>query len=447
MYTFAELSKWTSNGWKFMPPQTVNEDEKFQGLEISGISHDTRTFKAGQAYIAIKGDNHDGHDFVQQAVEKGAAGLIVDREFPGIETPQLVIPDTLKALWQLAAGARSTWNGTVIGITGSVGKTTVKELIASVLAQKGSVAKTLGNWNNEIGMPLSMLAADRASDFFVFELGMNHPGEIDPLARLLKPDWALITNIGKAHIEFFQQAEPELAGNFQPLEPELAENFQILERIAEEKASILNHAAQAVLDADSEWFDRLQADFQGRVVTLTTEPFCAPQPGAHMIQNTRFAATIGLELGLSAQEIQAGLNAFSPVPMRWAESEQGGVTFINDAYNANPLSMRAALSTFAELPCTGRKFVVLGGMRELGAQSESEHRELGQYVDQFSFYQVITIGLLGGVMKCRGRLGIEKSDAGALLRDELRAGDMVLLKASRGERLETILEQLKKELQ
>jgi UDP-N-acetylmuramoyl-tripeptide--D-alanyl-D-alanine ligase len=216
-----------------------------------------------------------------------------------------------------------------------------------------------------------------------------------------------------------------------------------LEKIAEEKAAILKHTSNALLDADSEWFDLLKSGFTGSVVTLTEETFNAPQPGAHMIQNTRFAATIGLELGLSAQEIQAGLNAFSPVPMRWAESEQGGVTFINDAYNANPLSMRAALSTFAELPCTGRKFVVLGGMRELGAQSESEHRELGAFVDALNFDGVITIGELGSKIVCNGITGIGKATAVYILRDQLRSDDKVLFKASRGEQLETILEELK----
>ncbi len=409
MFTSVELSKWVSKPWK-------NEGENFQRLENLNICHDTRTLKKGDIYIAIKGENHDGHDFVEQAVEKGAAGLIVERGFPNLGTPQLIVSNARKALWRLAAGARSTWTGTVIGITGSVGKTTVKEMVASVLSQKGSVSKTIGNWNNDIGLPLSMLAADRNSDFFVFELGMNHPGEIDPLASLLKPDWALITNIGKAHIQFFQS----------------------LESIAEEKAAILHHASHAVLDADSEWFDRLKAGFNGSVVTLTEQPFAAPQPGAHMVQNTLFAATLGLELGLSPEEIRSGLNAFEPAPMRWEESESGGVTFINDAYNANPLSMRAAISAFAELPGSGRKFLVLGGMRELGAESEAEHCELARFVGALKFDCVITVGGLWGAVG-----GVEKAKALELLRENLRAGDRVLLKASRGEHLETVLEELK----
>ena len=418
MPTFQEIAEWTSNPWK---NKQGAGSACFQGLENLNICHDTRTLKEGDVYIAIKGERFDGHDFVEQAIEKGAAGLIVEREFPTIGKPQLIVPDTMAALWQMAAGARSTWTGPVIGITGSVGKTTVKELIASVLTQKGRVSKTLGNWNNDIGLPLSMLAADRAADFFVFELGMNHPGEIDPLAGLLKPDWALITNIGKAHTEFFQG----------------------LEKIADEKSAILNHASNAILDEDSEWFERLKAGFAGSVVTLTEEAFIAPQPGAHMVQNTRFAATIGLELGLSPKEIQNGLDAFQAIPMRWEQSEQGGVVFINDAYNANPLSMRAALSTFAELPGEGRKFIVLGGMRELGAESEAEHRALGEFIDALKFDGVITVGELGSKIICNAITGIEKSAAVDILREHLRPGDRVLFKASRGERIETILEEFK----
>lgn len=414
MYTFAEISKWTSNAWNSL-------HEGIEAFPIHGISHDTRTLKAGEVYIAIRGENYDGHDFVEQAVSKGAAGIIVEREFPGIGKPQLVVSNAWKALWKIAAGARSTWTGTVIGVTGSAGKTTVKEMIASVLSQKGTVSKTLGNWNNEIGLPLSMIAADRASDYFVFELGMSHPGEIDPLAGLLKPDWALITNIGKAHVGFFRG----------------------LDGIADEKSAILPHASHALLDADSQWFDRLKEKFSGPIVTLTNEPFDVSQPGAHMTLNARFAATLGLQLGLSKEEVQDGLDSFENAPMRWQEMKMNDVLFINDAYNANPLSMRAAISTFAELPCDGRKFLVLGGMRELGDSAEEEHRDLGGFIDGFSFEKVITVGELGRSIVCDGLLGVEKSGAAQVLRDELRAGDMVLLKASRGERLETLLEELK----
>jgi UDP-N-acetylmuramoyl-tripeptide--D-alanyl-D-alanine ligase len=432
-YSAAEFAAWTSNVWK-------NSDRNFP---ILGISHDTRTLQPGDVYIAIKGAAHDGHDFVQQAVEKGAVGLIVDREFPMVgpersergsaiagqrpqgvaKIPQLIVPDTMSALWALAAGVRSRWAGTVIGITGSVGKTTVKELIASVLAQKGTVSKTPGNWNNDIGLPLSMLAADRNSNFFVFELGMNHPGEIELLAALLKPDWAVLTDIGKAHIEF----------------------FQCLEKIAEEKASLLACADNALLDETSEWFDLFRSKCKGRIVTFGSEPFAfsLPLPGEHMISNARRAAALGLALGLSSETVQSGLNAFESAPMRWERTLHNGIVFINDAYNANPLSMRAALKTFAELPCEGSRFVVLGGMRELGEAEDTEHRELGQFVDTLKFDSVITVGDAGAQIVCDGMIGVDKAEAVDILRTHLRAGDMVLFKASRSEKLETILNELK----
>lgn len=413
-YSAAECAAWVSSDWK-------NADRNFP---ILGISHDTRTLKPGEVYIAIKGAAHDGHDFVQTAVEKGAVGLIADRELPMFgKIPQLIVPDTMSALWSLAAGVRSHWAGTVIGITGSVGKTTVKELIASVLAQKGTVAKTLGNWNNDIGLPLSMLAADRNADFFVFELGMNHPGEIQLLAALLRPDWAVLTDIGKVHIEF----------------------FQCLEKIAEEKASLLAYAEFALLDETSEWFGLFKSRCKGRIVTFGREPFAftAPLPGEHMVSNVRRAAALGLALGLSHEAVQSGLDAFRPAPMRWERTLHNGIVFINDAYNANPLSMRAALKTFAELPCEGRRFVVLGGMRELGECAEAEHRELGRFVDTLKFDSVITIGKSGAQIVCNGMIGVEKSDAVESLRTRLRAGDMVFLKASRGEKLETVFDDLK----
>jgi UDP-N-acetylmuramoyl-tripeptide--D-alanyl-D-alanine ligase len=439
MFTFDEISCWLSNPWKNANGNVHCVEENFP-LEQSergpanagqrpaeeavlGISHDTRTLQPGEVYIAIKGATYDGHDFIEAAIGKGAAGLIVEREFPNIGKPQMIVPDTTAALWALAAGVRKRWGGTVIGITGSVGKTTVKDMMAAVLEQKGRVSKTIGNWNNEIGLPLSMLAADRNADFFVFELGMNHPGEIDRLAALLKPDWAVLTDIGKAHIEFFQS----------------------LEKIAEEKAALLAHAGFALLDETSEWFELFKSRSKGRIIPFGNEPFdfTVPLPGEHMIRNARRAAALGLQLGLSPQAVQAGLNAFKPAPMRWARTLHSGIVFINDAYNANPLSMRAALKTFAELPCEGRRFVVLGGMRELGETAEAEHRELGRFVDSLKFDGVMTIGEAGAQIVCNGMTGLHKTDAVNSLRSMLQAGDMVLFKASRGEKLETVLDELK----
>lgn len=412
-YSAAELSGWVSRPWK----------HSNRNFPILGISHDTRTLKPGEVYIAIKGENHDGHDFVQQAVEKGAVGLIVEKEVAGFaDIPQLIVPDTLAALHELASGIRLRWKGLVIGITGSAGKTTVKEMIAAVLAQKGTVAKTPGNWNNEIGLPLSMLAADRNADFFVFELGMSHPGEIDRLASLLKPDWAVLTDIGKAHIEFFQG----------------------LEKIAEEKSALTAHADHVLLDETSEWFELFKSRCRGEVVVFGQESFGfeLPQPGEFMICNARRAVALGRELGLSDAQIQAGLNAFEPAAMRWERLLHHGIVLINDAYNANPLSMRAALNAFADMPCEGRRFAVLGAMLELGNQAEEEHRSLGEFVDTLGLDGVVTIGEAGAWIHCHGIVGVSKEAAVKVLRDQLRSGDAVLFKASRGERLETALDEL-----
>ncbi len=411
MFTPTELAEWSGGIWTIEPE-----------VPILGISHDTRTLKKGEIYIAIKGEHFDGHHFIEQAVENGAVGLLVNREFPNLKTPQLLVPDTITALWALATGLRHHWTGIVIGITGSVGKTTVKEMIASVLTQKGRVAKTLGNWNNKIGLPLSMLAADRSADFFVFELGMNHPGEINQLAGLLQPDWAILTDIGKAHIEFFQS----------------------LEKIAEEKAACLAYADHALLDKTSEWFNLFQSKSRGHIVSFGHEPFefSLRQPGEYMIQNARRAVALGRQLGLSSKEIQTGLSAFQPAPMRWEKFYRDGVVFINDAYNANPISMRAALSTFAELPRKGRKIVVLGAMHELGKKSDVEHRELGRFIDSLHFDFIIIIGTAGKKIICTGQHNLQKTDALHQLRETLRPGDQVLFKASRSEKLETILDDL-----
>ncbi|MBM4152421.1 MAG: UDP-N-acetylmuramoyl-tripeptide--D-alanyl-D-alanine ligase [Kiritimatiellaceae bacterium] len=412
-YHGSECAAWLSSHWTYSSGD----------FPVHGINHDTRTLNPGDLYVAIRGTTHDGHTFVPQAVEKGASALLVERLFPEFKhIPQMVVPDAMVALWQLAAGVRKGWKGTVVGITGSVGKTTVKELIASVLAQQGKVCKTPGNWNNDIGLPLSMLGSDRDADFFVFELGMNHPGEIDRLAGLLRPNWAVITEIGKAHIEFFNS----------------------LEDIAKEKASILVHADGAILDETSEWFELFRSRCKGRIVTFGKEPFefVVPLPGEHMIRNARHAAAIGHVLGLHPTAIQAGLSAFTSAPMRWESIHHKGINFINDAYNANPLSMRAALTTFSQLPCAGRRFAVLGGMRELGALTEAEHRDLGHFVNALNLDEVITIGEAGKQMGCKGILGVEKSTAAEILKEQLREGDLVLFKASRGEHLETILEEV-----
>ncbi|MEN7972648.1 MAG: UDP-N-acetylmuramoyl-tripeptide--D-alanyl-D-alanine ligase [Verrucomicrobiota bacterium] len=433
-----ELSKWGSAAWKNGVPSGG----------IAGISNDTRTIRPGDLYVAIQGENFDGHDFVRQAFEKGAAGALVNDGFQWSGNPVLPVPDTIKGLQDIARGYRAEWVATVVGITGSVGKTTVKEMCAAMLSVKGETHRTAGNYNNHIGLPLSMLAMPREARFGVFEIGMNHPGEIAVLTDLLRPDIGILTDICNAH----------------------RESFESLEGIAREKAELAWRVpgdGLVFLDCDSDWFELIRAktlasirtisfgsnaDYTGNasasdVLSVAHHEFSMPLPGEHIMRNALRAIALGLELGMTPAEVEQGLGRFELPSMRWEESEVRGIRFINDAYNANPLSMRANLGTFANLSGEGGKWAVIGGMRELGDTAEKEHAELGRFIDGLNLDGVIVVGELGrGIASHVGQAvfqTLEVAEAAQILRDHLHPGDCVLLKASRGERLEQVLEHFK----
>lgn len=415
---------------------------------ITGVSHDTRTLKPGNLYVAIRGGQFDGHVFVRAALEQGAAGLLVDEQFEWSETPMLQVHDTVRGLQDLAGGYRKKWIGSAIGITGSVGKTTVKEMCADVLSVNGETHRTAGNYNNHIGLPLTMLSMPPSARYGVFEIGMNHPGEIGPLSDILQPNIGIITDICNAHREAFQS----------------------LEEIAREKMKLAEHVSPAglvILDRDAEWYAMMrqhcratvvtvsfggEADYAGRpvgerVLQVNGVDYEMPQPGEHIMRNALRAIALGRELGMEPEAIRTGLGRFAPPPMRWQPVELKGIAFINDAYNANPLSMRAGLRTFAQLPGGGKKWAVVGGMRELGEVADEEHRTLGEFIDGLGLDGVITVGELGRRIICRGPQECLPCDdtaaAAATLNERLQAGDQVLLKASRGERLEDVIKLFK----
>ncbi|MEI6891368.1 MAG: UDP-N-acetylmuramoyl-tripeptide--D-alanyl-D-alanine ligase [Pontiella sp.] len=431
-----EVSQWVSRPWKNGMPEQ----------RITGVSHDTRTLNPGDLYVAIRGDQFDGHAFVHDAFRKGAVGALVDDRFHESKKPVLQVPDTIKGLQDLAQGDREKWRCIPVGITGSVGKTTVKEMCADVLSVHGETHRTAGNYNNHIGLPLSMLSTPPMARYGVFEIGMNHPGEIAPLAHLLQPKIGIMTDLCNAH----------------------RESFQSLEAIAREKmklAECVPSSGLVVLDRDSEWYDLMRshtcasvrtvsfegkADYVGRKASnsrLNVNGFhyTMPLPGEHIMRNALRAIALGLELGMDPLEISEGLRKFKAPPMRWQESEIEGVRFINDAYNANPLSMRAGLRTFCGLPGGGKKWVVIGGMRELGSTSEEEHASLGEFMDGLELDGVITVGDLARRIPCKQPVFrcAETSEAVQILKEHLAPGDRVLLKASRGEHLEKVLTLLK----
>jgi UDP-N-acetylmuramoyl-tripeptide--D-alanyl-D-alanine ligase len=433
-----ELSQWVSRLWKNGMPERL----------VTGVSHDTRTLKPGNLYVAIRGENFDGHAFVAEAFAKGAAGALVCDDFNWTENPLLAVPDTVKGLQDLARGYRKKWIGTVVGVTGSVGKTTVKEMCADVLSINGPTHRTGGNYNNHIGLPLTMLSMPQTERYGVFEIGMNHPGEISSLAYLLQPKIGIMTDVGNAH----------------------RESFSSLEAIAREKMKLVERvpgSGTVILDRDSQWYAMMRAhtcasvrtvslegiaDYVGRkvsdgVMNVNGFNYAMPLPGEHIMRNALRAIALGLELQMAPEEVADGLRRFRAPPMRWQESEISGVQFINDAYNANPLSMRASLRTFARLPGGQQRWAVVGGMRELGAIAEEEHLALGEFIDHLGLDGVVAVGELGRRIVCKTTNHFfhcaDPAGAATILKDHLVAGDRVLLKASRGERLELVVKHFK----
>lgn len=433
-----ELSQWVSQLWSNGIPERA----------VRGITQDTRRLRPGDLYIAIRGEHFDGHEFVHEAFRKGAVGALVHEDFEWSDNPVLKVPDTIRGLQDLARGYRKKWMGIPVGITGSVGKTTVKEMCADILSLHGDTHRTAGNYNNHIGLPLSMLAMPQKARYGVFEVGMNRPGEIGELGYLLQPKIAIITDIGNAH----------------------REQFASLEEIAREKAKLAERVPPSglvILDRDSEWYAMMHhqitanvvsvsfeglADYVGRhvcpgVMNVNGFDYVMPLPGEHIMRNALRAIALCLELGMKPAVISEGLRCFRNAPMRWQEEEIDGVRFVNDAYNANPLSMRAGLRTFSNLEGAGRKWVVVGGMLELGDTEAEEHAMLGKFIDELPLDGVIAVGESARLIRCEKTAQFhhcgEATDAARILKENLSEGDRVLLKASRGIRLEQVLERFK----
>ena len=446
-----EVAEWCGGRWMGSPREP-----------LSGVCTDTRSLLKGNLFVALRGPNHDAHDYIAEAFSRGAHGAVVtsDRaESLAALGPILVVDDTLAALRAMARGYRCILNAEMIAVTGSSGKTTVKEMIADVCASLGPTARTRGNWNNDIGLPLSLLSAERDARFGVFEVGMNHPGELAPLCEILKPKWGVVTNVGPVHLEFFDSVES----------------------IAKEKAAVpasLSRDGVAVLDRDGPYYEILRGAAPCRVITVSlgldadmsaeihnpgeglftvresatgdSMPFRLPVPGRHMIADAMFAIAIGRSLGVAWDVLARVLGSFKPLPLRWTRVMVNGVEVVNDAYNANPMSMIAALEAFSRAAALGRKWLVLGGMRELGSATEAEHARLGRLVAQGNWSGIVTVGPLGGIIarsvrdSAHGGMKVvecaDHRDATIELKRLVVPGDAVLLKASRAEALEKVLE-------
>jgi UDP-N-acetylmuramoyl-tripeptide--D-alanyl-D-alanine ligase len=452
-----------------MNPLSLSRIAQLAGASLSSgdgttvtnkISTDSRTIKSGELFVALRGENFEGHDFVEAAAKAGAAGALVDLNWPGTVPTTFALlraTDTLQAYQTLAANYRQSLGLKVLAITGSNGKTSTKDFAASVLARRFRVTKTEGNFNNHVGLPRTILEATSEHEIAVWEIGMNHPGEIAALSKIAAPDGAIITNIGVAHIEFMGSRDAiavEKAALAEAVEPQgtviLNADDSFSKGIAERArakvvfAGTTGGTVQAI---------EIRQSAEGAEFTIVEGAHrCRaqlPVAGSHMVQNALLAVAAGRAFGLSIEECAAGLAAAPLTKARLQVKEIGGVQFLDDSYNANPDSMKAALRTLVELDAEGKRIAVLGEMRELGTESERGHREVGETAATLGVDQLITIGDAAELIAEGARsAGLNKvfsapstGEAAKLLGDIAEPGDLVLIKGSRAARTEKVIEQ------
>ena len=428
---------------------------------FTSVSKDTRDIVSGSLYVAIKGERFDGHEFVGQAGAAGASGALVSEHQP-VQIPQIRVADTRLALGELAACWRQQFNGKLVGITGSNGKTTVKEMTRSILEQAAGpdqVLSTAGNLNNDIGMPMTLLNLREQHRFAVIEMGANHPGEIDYLTHIAEPHVAVITNAGPAHLE----------------------GFGSIEKVASSKAEIYSGIVEggtAVINADDDYADYWKSVCSGlgddkNVITFsmrdeTADVYAAVTqangktefqirtplgsgtvqldvPGQHNVMNALAAASVTVAIGVSLDDIVAGLNAFRGVSGRLATCfTSGGARIINDTYNANPLSLYAAMNVLAASKAD--TWLVLGDMAELGDEKEELHRKVGEQARSLGINHLLATGDLT-------RFAVDSFGQGAQffedrqqliqeLEQNVSGESVVLVKGSRSMRMEQIVNAL-----
>ncbi len=416
---------------------------------------DSRLAAPGDLFVAIKGDNFDGHAFVQQALNNGACGAIVEHEQDGVS--QIVVPNAVEALGALSALNRAAFKGKVIGLTGSVGKTTTKDMLNSILSRAGQVLATQGNRNNEIGLPLTLLDLAPEHDYAVLEMGACKPGDIHYLAQLARPDVALVTSVVAAHLDGFGSLEaiaqtkceiyaglsnagvaivnidlPFAADWLTRLEPRRVIRFSVSDVAADVYASELQ------LQSDQNWSFRLHTPLGDASIKL-------PVLGAHNIANAIAAASTAVAINIELSAIKQGLQSFSSTGHRMQVREgMHGAVLIDDSYNANPASVKAALDVLAAYP--GARLFVLGDMAELGADAERLHAEVGEYARARGIEQFVTVGKLSAfAAKAFGKAARAFGDRDAAAKycaRSISSDDVVLVKGSRSAGMEHLVARL-----
>lgn len=427
--------------------------ENFNNREIGRVVIDSRAVMPGDLFAAYKGEKVDGHDYIAAALEKGAALCLAERLPEGVTGSVLLVPDVQQALERLCTAYRESLGLPVVGITGSVGKTTAKEMVWSVLSQKMNVLKTEGNLNNQIGVPMTLSRITPQHQAAVVEMGISAPGEMTELARMVRPTVAVFTVIGHAHLEFLH----DLEGVF---------------RAKTEMLALMPEDGTVIVNGDDPWLRTIECrqrlircglgeDCQVRAENIQLLPEgrtrCdivygekrihadIPAYGRHMVYAAMEAAAVGFTLGLSQEEIERGIAGYQVVGRRGAVTVTEKITLVDDCYNANPDSMRCAMDSMKDMP--GRHVAILADMLEMGSGGEQMHRELGRYAVDNGIALVLCCGQLGREIAegagSRGRWFESRQALANALPELLEKGDAVLVKASRGMHLEEISELLK----
>ena len=434
------------------------------GAEATGYSIDSRTLNAGDLFFAVTGERVDGHTFVATALANGAVAAVVSHHWLApaeIDACRLLwVPESedcvLRAMQTLARQVRRTWGRRVIGVTGSAGKTTTKEAVATVLAAQFHVLKSAGNLNNHFGVPLQLLRLEPEHEVAVIEMGMNHAGEIAALARIAEPDWAVVSNVSAVHLEFFPEGIAGIA----------KAKYELVQALPPEGLAMLNAddarvrgfaeglGAGAVLyglapDAQVRAEDVIEAGVDGVRFTAVAGDERAdvrlPLLGRHNVHNALAAIAVGWRSGISLAACASAVGTMRAPDKRGAVNHWRGVILINDCYNSNPAALDAMVDALLAIPAK-RHIVVAGEMLELGPEGAELHRQCGRRMTERGVDQVVGVrGLAAELVTGFGAEGIytdTPTEAGAWLLANLRAGDAVLLKASRGVKLEGALEVL-----
>lgn len=429
-------------------------------VPITGWSVDSRTLEPGDLFFALRGPNYDGHRFLEDAFRKGAAAAVVEEPAPhagGSEdggARSLVVPDTLVALQRIAGWARTQWGGQVVGVTGSAGKTTTKDIVAQLLAVEMPVGKTIGNLNNQVGLPLSILRLPAEARVAVLEIGMNHPGEIRRLASIARPNVGVVTNVGFAHAEFFDSVEGVALAKRELIEA-------------------LPPGGAAVLNADDPRVARFRDIHRGPVVTFGSSDGADVRPaqveyppegirfrlgrtdfecslaGRHGLLNVLAGIAVAGVFGIAPERLREAVRSLVPGKMRGERFTHAGITILNDCYNSNPDAVRSMLDVLRATPAR-RRIAVLGEMLELGRWTEPLHCDAGKYAAACGVDVLVGIrGAARHMVDEAVRSGLEASAAfffedpaaaGDFLRGRLLEGDAVLFKGSRGTHVETALD-------